>query len=68
MSWPAKPGWLESQYCAALTMRRRARVGSAQPGVVDGSAALNLDECETPAFQRHEVDLADRCDGPSPAA
>jgi hypothetical protein len=56
MSWPAKPGWLASQYWAALTIRRRYRPG----GGVGRLAPLHLDEGEPPALKCHEVDLADR--------
>jgi hypothetical protein len=48
MSWPPDD---------APLLLRRNRKG----GVVPRPPALNFDEGEPPALERHEVDLADRC-------
>jgi hypothetical protein len=41
-------------------MRRRTRVGIAQPASPTVPALLHLDKGESPTLERHEVDLADR--------
>ena len=63
MSWPAKAGWLASQYWAALTIRRRCFAVTVQ--AVGRLPPLHLDEGEPLALQRDEVDLPDwRCVAP----